>query len=425
MSQNQSTNYNSTQRNLWQAPWGYVESFFIVFGAILIGFLWQISLGNLSIEILAYPTNIIVGLIYIFLLILLQRKFSNILIIKWFTSIPATIVLLSAVLLMVLIMGTIPQSKSESSLINTLGLNQITSHWSFYIIQFLLLTTLGMVTIKRSLPFYKHNIGFILNHAGLFIALLAGLLGASDVQKWKMIVTENKSQQVAINDKNELKKMDFQVYLHDFHMEEYLPKVTIVDNTSGKVVLKEQNIMIDTLDTTKFSFQNYEIEVEQYLSSAGKIDNKYVAVKDLGTPPAALLKIKNLKNNEIQEQWLTCGSFLYPFEAIKLSDEYSVLMTFPEPKKFTSTVDFIASDSLKNITIEVNKPVNFEGWKIYQLSYDEEMGKWSQTSTFELVRDPWLLVIYTGIFMMIAGAIYLFWKGPNSSKTSFYNQKNK
>ena len=55
-------------------------------------------------------------------------------------------------------------------------------------------------------------------------------------------------------------------------------------------------------------------------------------------------------------------------------------------------------------TIEVNRPMEIEGWKIYQLSYDETKGRWSDISVFELVRDPWLPVVYTGIIMMMAGA---------------------
>jgi hypothetical protein len=51
------------------------------------------------------------------------------------------------------------------------------------------------------------------------------------------------------------------------------------------------------------------------------------------------------------------------------------------------------------------------GWKLYQLSYDERFGKYSPTSTIELVKDPWLPVVYLGVFMMIAGAIYLFFIG--------------
>ena len=48
---------------------------------------------------------------------------------------------------------------------------------------------------------------------------------------------------------------------------------------------------------------------------------------------------------------------------------------------------------------------------IYQQSYDETMGKWSKLSVINAVRDPWLPVVYFGIFLLIAGAVYLFWIG--------------
>lgn len=36
------------------------------------------------------------------------------------------------------------------------------------------------------------------------------------------------------------------------------------------------------------------------------------------------------------------------------------------------------------------------------------MGKWSNVSVFELVRDPWLNVVYVGIYLLIIGAIGMF-----------------
>jgi len=70
----------------------------------------------------------------------------------------------------------------------------------------------------------------------------------------------------------------------------------------------------------------------------------------------------------------------------------------------------VYTESQKNIvaTVEVNKPVSVDGWRIYQLSYDEAMGRWSETSTFELVKDPWLPAVYVGIYMLLAGAILTF-----------------
>jgi len=83
-----------------------------------------------------------------------------------------------------------------------------------------------------------------------------------------------------------------------------------------------------------------------------------------------------------------------------------------EPERYASIVD-IYTKSGKNIrtTIEVNKPFTVEGWKVYQLSYNEQMGKWSTLSVFECVRDPWLPVVYVGIFLLLAGAVLMIFVG--------------
>ena len=80
-----------------------------------------------------------------------------------------------------------------------------------------------------------------------------------------------------------------------------------------------------------------------------------------------------------------------------------------EPQRFASDVKvYTQTGKITEATIEVNRPLELEGWKIYQLSYDELKGRWSDISVFELVRDPWLPAVYTGIVMMIIGAICLF-----------------
>ena len=100
--------------------------------------------------------------------------------------------------------------------------------------------------------------------------------------------------------------------------------------------------------------------------------------------------------------------------AIRLND-FSIEMYPAElgggPKRYASDVTlFIADgDSLRD-TILVNKPLSIMGWKVYQLSYNEAMGGMSESSVLELVRDPWLPYVYAGIFMLLLGAILLFFK---------------
>ena len=78
------------------------------------------------------------------------------------------------------------------------------------------------------------------------------------------------------------------------------------------------------------------------------------------------------------------------------------------PRRFASDIQ-ILTKSGKNIqtTVEVNKPVEVDGWKIYQYGYDTQMGAMSRTSILELVSDPWLPLVYAGIYMMLAGAVIM------------------
>ncbi len=79
------------------------------------------------------------------------------------------------------------------------------------------------------------------------------------------------------------------------------------------------------------------------------------------------------------------------------------------PKRFASEIQ-ILTKSGKNIqaTVDVNKPIEVDGWKIYQYGYDTQMGAMSQTSILELVKDPWLPLVYAGIYMMLGGAVCMF-----------------
>ena len=78
------------------------------------------------------------------------------------------------------------------------------------------------------------------------------------------------------------------------------------------------------------------------------------------------------------------------------------------PKRFASDITVYTEDG-KTVqgTVEVNKPLKVNGWKIYQYGYDVRYGSESPYSVFQLVRDPWILWVYIGIFMMIAGALSL------------------
>ena len=153
--------------------------------------------------------------------------------------------------------------------------------------------------------------------------------------------------------------------------------------------------------------------VEQSIPMAASVATedtlKFTDFHSMGATYAAYLKAVNRKNQQAKEGWVSCGSFLFPYKALRLDSLTSLVMPEREPQRFASEVKVYTQEgTITESTIEVNRPMEIAGWKIYQLSYDESKGRWSDISVFELVRDPWLPVVYAGIIMMMLGAICLF-----------------
>jgi hypothetical protein len=48
---------------------------------------------------------------------------------------------------------------------------------------------------------------------------------------------------------------------------------------------------------------------------------------------------------------------------------------------------------------------------MYIFSFNEQKGKWSNTSVIELIKDPWQPFVFLGLGMMIIGSFFVFWRG--------------
>jgi hypothetical protein len=138
----------------------------------------------------------------------------------------------------------------------------------------------------------------------------------------------------------------------------------------------------------------------------------------LGNADVQRLKMVTMKG---EPEWRALTSQQQIVEmplAIELKEFIMETYDDGSPKRFASDI-LILTKTGNNIqtTVEVNKPVEVDGWKIYQYGYDTQMGAMSQFSILELVSDPWLPLVYTGIYMMLAGAVCLFAFGKKTKLT--------
>src|SRR5699024_1780613 len=110
-----------------------------------------------------------------------------------------------------------------------LGLRQITSSWPFVIIYGFTLFVLGLVIAKRIHRFKWSDYGFYLNHLGLWLFLFAAGLGSADRLRYVMYVEEGEVEWRVFDEQENMLELDIAIELHDFIMEEYPPKLAIIN----------------------------------------------------------------------------------------------------------------------------------------------------------------------------------------------------
>lgn len=408
------------EKYIWESPWGYAESFLIGFSLIIVGFAIQFFGGD-NVEVrLIFPHNIYFGIIYTLIIVLGFIFFKKSKLLKWLLGVPSAISSFVLIIVLVMIMGIIPQDINYGGeLINSLGLNKMTTHWSFFFIIFYFLTALGFVTVNKisqllrgKAKFNIRNIGFVFSHFGLWFATLAGLLGANDIQHLKLKLDRGTPYNVAITSDGKDFPLDFYVQLKKFTVKEFPSKLAIIDNKTGEVIHNNGKNLFEISDSLSYTFKNYNIEVLKYIENSAPFGNRYEQVIQMGSLPSAKIKISNTETGEVKDGWICSGNFMYQYQSLKFSDDYSILMTMPEVKHFQSKVSLYSKESTESdIDIEVNKPYDFGGYKIYQLGYDEKKGKWAEYSILELVKDPWLGTVYFGLYLLIAGTVILLLTG--------------
>ena len=332
-------------------------------------------------------------------------------------SYAAAVTALLAVVGLTVIMGLIrqlPSIQGTGEPSSWFGFSRMLSSWAFALLFIWLITLLGLTFLRHLYPFSWRRLPFLLNHGGLFLAVVTAVAGNADMQRLKMTTTVGKAEWRAYDEAGLLYELPLAIELRDFTIDEYPPKLMLIDNATGKVLPegKPAHLLLEGESETG-KLGNWQVRVKQQLEEAAAVATedtvKFVEFHSMGATSAVYVEVTDTRDGSRRTGWVSCGSFLFPYRAMRLDEEVSLIMPEREPRRFASEVKvYTQSGKKEEVLIEVNRPLEIEGWKVYQLSYDESKGKWSDVSVFELVHDPWLPGVYTGIWMLIIGAVWMF-----------------
>lgn len=399
---------------MWKKPWGYKEGLACGAGLFATGLLLQGIVGDIRWDLFAWPVNIIVLVLYLLLLAVLYGLRKRVYCFEWLTHYTAAVSSLVCVAAITVVMGLVRQVPATQPAADWIGISKMLSFWPFVLLYIWLVTVLGMTVLRSGFPFRLRKIPFLLNHVGLFIALLTATLGNADLQRLKMITQMGKTEWRATDGNGQLAELPLAIELKGFTIDEYPPKLMLIDNETGKALpagVPEHLLLEDGV--TKGRLPDWDITILHSIPMAASVATedtlKFTEFYSMGATYAVYLKATDIRNGQTKEGWVSCGSFMFPYKALRLNEQVSLIMPEREPQRFVSDVTvYTKQGEVRNDTIEVNHPLKVAGWNIYQLSYDETKGRWSDISVFELVRDPWLPYVYAGIVMMMLGAVCLF-----------------
>jgi hypothetical protein len=399
------------KRQIWEKPWGYKEGFTIALGILLVGLLLN-EFTATQFQLPRWPWNLILGLVYLLVLLGLKILFGKKYFISWLSTLPAAISAISLFLLIVLTMGLIPQREVHEAGHNPFDLHTIKNSWLFFLSLIYLLSVLGLTIFRRIYPFTRKNIAFTLQHGGLWLLAFTAGLASADVERYQIPVYENQTVEHGYSLDGRAIQFPFKIELIDFSIDEFPAKLAVVDIHSHEIDPSDRNNLSLITEGLKVNVRHFTIRVIQYLPNAiEQGDSTYVASDDSLSGQAALLEVVDNRNQQKYTGWISSGSPLFQASYMQIGDYY-IAMTIPQPKKFSSKVKIILPNHEPQIyRIGVNQPVSIAGWRLYQIGYDENMGKYSKLSVLEAVRDTWLPFVYAGILLLMIGTAYLFWTG--------------
>jgi hypothetical protein len=320
--------------------------------------------------------------------------------------------LIVAIALLSLIGGVVPQEGEMAvAWMAQLGFYHVFTSIPFVLVILFFLANLGIALSWRLMPFSLKNLQFILFHGGFWLAVAGSMAGSSDLTRLIVPLHEGRAGNLGYNRAgNATEHLPFAITLHDFSLEEYPPQLLLYNPKTDTMQPERSKSVMQVRQGMEASWEQLHVKVVEYLPSALPTSNgEPIATTSNDGIPFANVAVTTPTGS--YETWLTTGSpTIKPFAAEV--NGLLLIMAPGAPKAFRSAITLEGSDgSKREATLEVNKPVDMMGWKLYQMGYDEGAGRWSQLSLVEAIGDPWLPVVYCGFFMMMAANLLFFWNG--------------
>ncbi len=366
------------------------------------------TVGDVDNSFLRYPWGAILAVNYLYALTALRVQSDKWRCLRQLWDRYACVSSLASMVVMTVIFGFTRQDPDTGGIAGALGFSRMTSSWPFNLLLFYFTTTVGLTVIDDIMHIRRRRVAAVLSHVGVFALLVTGIFGGADKERVSITAPLDRPVSVGTDENGVAKELPFAVTLREFRMDEYPPKLYLLDTRSET---SSRDFLSVEADGAEGEIDGWRIRAERSIDMAGRMpdDDEYRPMKHVGAAPAVYVTAENLASGERYEGWVSCGSHIFEPSYLRLGDRYAVAMPRREAKRYLSRITVTDGDGLReSCDIEVNSPARVGSWRIYQVGYDTARGRWSAISVLECVRDPWYAIARSALWLMLLSGAVMF-----------------
>lgn len=193
---------------------------------LLLSVVIQCAFGNFPFAFFAFPLDALIALLWIAAMVYAYKENRSSRFVRMWLSPQCTYWTLGWLAAGSLVIGLFPQlpaaeAAHKPGILSRLGCYDFSSSWIFVTGLFALLTHLGMITLRRALRPGRNRWRFVLNHAGLWLALFAGAVGSAEEQTLRIPVFRDRPNNEALTDDGATVFLPKELQLNDFTVDYY------------------------------------------------------------------------------------------------------------------------------------------------------------------------------------------------------------
>jgi len=304
---------------------------------------------------------------------------------------------LLAVIAVVMIVATVIRNQSDA--------RRYIYHscWFISLLGFFCLNLL--LCVAGGWSFKVKKLGTSVTHAGVLVMVVGVVMGAILGQRGYVQLGVGQATRVCYDDKKRAISLPFEVRLEDFRVERYSVEALIVH------LLKEQAVRALPIKVGKefeIAGTPYGVTILRYEPDfvvLGK--GEYGSRSKSPNNPAILVRVARGSQN--QREWV-----FQKFPGMHQNRGSTVRLDYKrlpgKIKDFKSKLRVIQGVKvMASKTIEVNKPLKYQGYAIYQSFYDPVHEAWSG---LEIAKDPGVSLVYLGFGLISVGILFTFYIRP-------------